>query len=163
MSAFVVDATGMGSELILRGIGPSWGVKKKASENIWPVMDGWSQFLECVNKTGCFQLCSRKLSYSSHCCHLGLICAVKLRGVYCISPTKCVLCAIWNPRPRSTGTGTAKKARQQCFNAFLIVFMLQGQFYFPPCVPLRYARIPSLSTLKELLAIAAKPAKEEVA
>lgn len=42
MSAFVVDVSRMGSELILRGIGPSWEVKAKASQNIWPVMDGAS-------------------------------------------------------------------------------------------------------------------------
>lgn len=46
----------MGSELILRGTGPTRGVKERAPQNIWPVMDGWSKFLERINKTECFQL-----------------------------------------------------------------------------------------------------------
>lgn len=40
-------------------------------------MDGSSQFLECVNKSDCFQLL-REPSYSSHCSHLALICGVRL-------------------------------------------------------------------------------------
>lgn len=49
----------MGSELILR---LDWShlrrinEKKRASENIWPAMDG-ARFVERVNKSECFQLC----------------------------------------------------------------------------------------------------------
>lgn len=39
MRAFVVKASGMGSELTLNRIGPSREVKESASPNIWTVMD----------------------------------------------------------------------------------------------------------------------------